>query len=120
MPVGKNSIKRVKNGGYSNVKTSAPDMENSTVIANISPEVVEKMISPLKEKTETAENSTKKVEKVKKSAPVSKKQSTEKKSTKAQNVNKNIQKEAKEVVSEKEDAGFVRFGLGDNLPSYLL
>ena len=31
MPVGKNSLKRVTNSGYSNVKTDAPDMENSTV-----------------------------------------------------------------------------------------
>ena len=30
MPIGKNSIKRVANNGYSAVKTSAPDMENST------------------------------------------------------------------------------------------
>ena len=32
MPVGKNSIKRVANNGYSNVKTEAPDMENSTEV----------------------------------------------------------------------------------------
>lgn len=31
MPIGKNAIKRVSNSGYSNVQTSAPDMENSTV-----------------------------------------------------------------------------------------
>ena len=31
MPIGKNSLKRVTNNGYSNVTTSAPDMENSTV-----------------------------------------------------------------------------------------
>lgn len=48
MPIGKNSIKRVANNGYSNVKTAAPDMENSTVIANPSPEVVEKMIPSAK------------------------------------------------------------------------
>ena len=29
MPIGKNAIKRVANNGYSNVKTTAPDMENS-------------------------------------------------------------------------------------------
>lgn len=38
MPIGKNAIKRVSNSGYSNVKTSAPDMENST-------EVVEKIVT---------------------------------------------------------------------------
>ena len=31
MPIGKNSIKRVANNGYSNLATSAPDMENSEV-----------------------------------------------------------------------------------------
>lgn len=44
MPIGKNSIKRVTNNGYSKVATKAPDMENSTVIANPSPEVIEVMI----------------------------------------------------------------------------
>ena len=44
MPIGKNSIKRVTNNGYSKVATKAPDMENSTVIANPAPEVVEVMI----------------------------------------------------------------------------
>ena len=32
MPIGKNSLKRVTNNGYSAVKTSAPDMENSSVL----------------------------------------------------------------------------------------
>lgn len=31
MPIGKNAIKRVSNNGYSNVKSTAPDMENSVV-----------------------------------------------------------------------------------------
>ena len=31
MPIGKNAIKRVSNNGYSNVKSEAPDMENSVV-----------------------------------------------------------------------------------------
>ena len=31
MPIGKNSIKRVMNSGYSKVKTTAPDMENSHI-----------------------------------------------------------------------------------------
>ena len=51
MPIGKNAIKRVENNGYSKVKTTAPDMENSHVIANISEEVMEKMVKPVEEKT---------------------------------------------------------------------
>ena len=31
MPIGKNSLKRVTNNGYSAVNTSAPDMENSEI-----------------------------------------------------------------------------------------
>ncbi len=51
MAIVKNAIKRVENNGYSNVKTAAPDMENSHVIANISEEVMEKMVKPVEEKT---------------------------------------------------------------------
>ena len=32
MPIGKNAISRVANNGYSNVKSTAPDMENSAVL----------------------------------------------------------------------------------------
>ena len=53
MPIGKNAIKRISNNGYSNVTTSAPDMENSVVNE-------EKEISP------------KKQDSAKKTAPVSK------------------------------------------------
>ena len=58
MPIGKNAIKRVENNGYSNVKTSAPDMENSNVIANLDPQVMEKMVAPVEQATEakTAKN----------------------------------------------------------------
>ena len=51
MPIGKNAIKRVENNGYSNVKTSAPDMENSNVIANLDPQVMEKMVAPVEQET---------------------------------------------------------------------
>ncbi len=47
MPIGKNAIKRVENNGYSKVKTSAPDMENSNVIANPDPQTIEKMVTPV-------------------------------------------------------------------------
>ena len=53
MPIGKNAIKRISNNGYSNVTTSAPDMENSVVNE-------EKEIAPKKQET------------AKKTAPVSK------------------------------------------------
>ena len=50
MPIGKNAIKRVENNGYSKVKTTAPDMENSHVIANPSEEVMEKLVAPVEKK----------------------------------------------------------------------
>ncbi len=52
MPIGKNAIKRVENNGYSKVQTSAPDMENSNVIANLDPQVMEKMVAPVEQATE--------------------------------------------------------------------
>lgn len=87
MSVGKNAIKRVSNNGYSNVKTVAPDMENSHVIANPSEEVVEKLVKPVEEKT-------------------AKKKTADKKTT------------TKITVAKKD--GFERFGLGDDMPYYLL
>ena len=51
MAIGKNAIKRVENNGYSKVQTTAPDMENSSVIANPNPQVTEKIISPVEKAT---------------------------------------------------------------------
>ncbi|MBQ8319277.1 MAG: hypothetical protein IJY11_02185 [Clostridia bacterium] len=39
MAIGKNAIKRVENNGYSKVKTTAPDMENSAVVTPVEEEV---------------------------------------------------------------------------------
>lgn len=102
MPIGKNSIKRVKNSGYSNVKTSAPDMENSTVVANPSPEVIEKMIPSAKKL------SPKKTETKKKSETKSKKQTAPKAEI------------SEKAESAHEKDGFIRFSLGCDLPDYLL
>lgn len=93
MPIGKNSIKRVANNGYSRVASAAPDMENSTVIANPSPEVVEVMI-PSSEKISPKKNAAKK--------PAAKKT--------AKNVEKPGQKAA---------VGYVNLG-GGELPVHLL
>lgn len=98
MPVGKNSIKRVTNNGYSKVASKAPDMENSTVIANPSPEVVEIMI-PSSEKTAPKKAVAKKPATAKK--PVEKK-----KAPKA------------EEASVRSTEGYVN--LGGELPIYLL
>lgn len=93
MPIGKNAIKRVENNGYSNVKTSAPDMENSNVIANVDTQVMEKMVAPVEKATE--EKATKK--------PVAKK--TPAKKTACKKATKNA---------------FERVSFGEDMPYYLL
>ena len=50
MSIGKSAIKRVENNGYSKVKTAAPDMQNSHVIAAPAEEVTEKLIAPIEAK----------------------------------------------------------------------
>ncbi len=52
MPIGKNAIKRVENNGYSNVKTEAPDMVNSTVIGATSEQVMNMVESQVENKVE--------------------------------------------------------------------
>ena len=96
MPVGKNSIKRVTNNGYSKVATKAPDMENSTVIANPSPEVIEVMI-PSGEKIAPKKPASK---------PAAKKPAAKKAEPKP------------EKSSERNGEGYTN--LGGDLPIYLL
>lgn len=59
MSVGKNAIKRVANDGYSNVKSSAPDMENSNVINNPDPQVTEKLVQPIEKSGAKKKSATK-------------------------------------------------------------
>lgn len=75
MPIGKNAIKRVENNGYSKVKSTAPDMENSEVVVAVepAPTVVEFVPAPVKsaEKKPAAKKPTAKKPAAKK-APVKK------------------------------------------------
>ena len=98
MPIGKNAIKRVENNGYSNVKTSAPDMENSHVIAKPDEQVVEKMIAPVEKKT-AAKAPAKK--------PAAKKTPAKKPAVKA-------------APASKAKDGFIRVSFGEDMPYYLL
>ncbi len=91
MAIGKNAIKRVENNGYSNVKTSAPDMENSNVIAKPDEQVVEKLIAPVEKAT---------AKKTAKKAPA-KKPAVKKNASKAKD-------------------GFVKVSFGEDMPYYLL
>ena len=96
MPIGKNSLKRVTNNGYSSVKTTAPDMENSEIVTEKAPtteKVAEKTstktTTTVKTATKTAttkstaksepKNTAKKTEKTETKTPV--KKTTEKTAT---------------------------------------
>jgi hypothetical protein len=125
MPIGKNAIKRVSNNGYSNVKTTAPDMENSEVVEKI--QVVEK-------KSTTPKATTKKVTKAveakkptpkqaekkpqEKKAPSTPKKSMEKEPDFAPV--KTAEKVVKKSETQTQKQDFQRFSLGDDLPYYLL
>ena len=93
MPVGKNSLKRVTNNGYSKVEAKAPDMENSEVV------------TPAEPKEEAKEISVKTAPK-KNTAPKTKKPATPKPKI--------------EKAEPKRPDGFARFGLGQDLPVHLL
>ena len=98
MPIGKNAIKRVENNGYSNVKTSAPDMENSNVIANPDVQVIDKLISPLEKAT---------AKKAPAKKPAAKKTTAKKPAVKAA-----------PKAPAKDD--FARVEVGESMPYYLL
>lgn len=100
MPIGKNAIKRVENNGYSNVKTSAPDMENSHVIAKPDEQVVEKLIAPVEKAT--AAKTTKPNTKAPAKAPAKKAAAP------------------KAAVKKTVKNGFNRVSFGEDLPYYLL
>lgn len=114
MPIGKNAINRVKNNGYSNVETSAPDMENS-VIANPDPQVVEVLVKPVEEKTSKKAPAKKPCAKKAEDAPVAAAPAPApaKAPVKKAPVKKTVKK-------APEQDGFARVELGASMPYYLL
>ena len=115
MPIGKNSIKRVANNGYSNVKTSAPDMENSTVPAeapSASPSAAPKKTAPKKAGASAAKTGAKKTAGARSTvkAAASSAPSTGKKSVKPVPVSNN----------DKTLESKPYFNIGDDIPVYLL
>ena len=103
MPIGKNAIKRVSNGGYSNVQTSAPDMENSTIAkAEETP------------KTEAPKVEAPKAQAPKIEAPATTPEVAPKKTAPKKTAKKPVKK------SEPTKQGFVHLAIGDDLPYYLL
>ena len=119
MPIGKNSIKRVNNG-YSKVKTSAPDMENSTVIAKPDAQVENVIIKEVEKKT-AAKKAPAKITAEKK--PAAKKEADKKSAVKGgakPTAKKEAAKKAPSLKEEKKADGFEKFSLGCDLPTYLL
>ena len=96
MPIGKNSLKRVKNNGYSEIVCEAPDMENS---------------SPVEEVTKKSP--------AKKTGCGAKKKSAPKKSAPAKSV-ASEPVTATEPDAEEKRAGFARTEIGSDMPYYLL
>lgn len=90
MPIGKNAIKRVSSSGYSNVQSSAPDMENSTV-AEVKAEEAPKVEAPAVATEVVASEAPKKAKKT-----------------------------AKKTVKAPKKQDFEHIAIGDDLPIYLL
>ena len=137
MPIGKNAIKRVENNGYSKVKTSAPDMENSHVIAAPDKQVVEKLVAPVEKATAakkataskpaaktTAKTTAKSSAKPAAKAPAKETTKTPVKATKkgsagSSSVKKTTAQKTVTKPVEKKN-GFARVELGSSMPYYLL
>lgn len=108
MPIGKNSIKRVSNNGYSKVKAEAPDMENSEIIAEKKP-VAKKTTKVQAEKTAP------KKAPVKKAAP---KKSMEKEPDFSPVKTAEKLTKKSEEAPKRQGNGYIN--LGGELPYYLL
>lgn len=122
MPIGKNAIKRVSNNGYSKVATSAPDMENSTIVKEATKKETPEKAAPVSNKTtaKKAEPKKKSAEKAK-TTPKKEVKPTKKAPTKAPKT-----KAAPTPVSKNEQKNDTRvlnngcINIGGEMPIYLL
>ena len=126
MPIGKNSIKRVTNNGYSKVKTTAPDMENSTEIKEIKKDTAPEKKTANKPSTKKAAKKKASNESAeKKTAPKAETKAAPKNSTKKPPVKKSVisapsPETLNAFAEDNRPDGFVRSPLGSDLPIYLL
>ena len=113
MPIGKNALKRVSNNGYSAVKSTAPDMENSEVVAKPEQEQPKKKTTSAKSapKAKTAKSEKK---------PVEKKSEPEKKAPAKVKAEKPVESKVENTEEVTRPDGFIRTALGDDMPIYLL
>ncbi len=125
MPIGKNSIKRVVNNGYSKIESTAPDMENSTVEKKLPKEEkkspAKRKAAPKAEEAKTAKKApTAKAAKKApsdKSAPKAKADATEKEEPKPENKAQNQTENKNPDLISGEN---IKVSVGDKMPNYLL
>ena len=119
MPIGKNSIKRVENSGYSKVETAAPDMENSTVVSEKNEKTAKKPATTKKTEKKPTANTEKKpaAKKAPSKNTTETKAPAKKPAKKTSTAPKSTPKKADEVA---ERDGFVRYAFGEDLPVHLL
>ena len=117
MPIGKNAIKRISNNGYSNVQTTAPDMENSVVEEKIevkkeAPKKKEASTTKAKQKTEAPKKA------LTKKAPTAPKKSMETEPDFSPVKTAEVVTKKADKSKERQGDGYVN--LGGELPYYLL
>ena len=117
MPIGKNAIKRVENNGYSNVASSAPDMENSIVAE---PALSEQKAAPAAaaETLPEAKMTSAEPAKRRRGRPVKEKPVKEETADASPTVGAPKRRTAKAAKNEKN--GFERVELGGEMPYWLL
>ena len=131
MPIGKNSLKRVTNNGYSSVKTSAPDMENSEIVSEVkttTPKTTAPAKSAPKKPASTAKKteSAKPAEKKPENKPAAKKPPAKSTAKSAPKVSATTIPAPAEVVMAVVDPGKKDNGeksycnIGDKMPHFLL
>ena len=125
MPIGKNALKRVSNNGYSKVSVSAPDMEHSEII-DIKEEKAPKTAEP-KKAASSPKNTAKKTESKKPEKPlgtpevkIADAKAAPKKNNAPKAKKPALEKPAIKELESSHPDGFVRYGLGEDLPEHLL
>ena len=121
MPIGKNALKRVSNNGYSKVNTSAPDMEHSEIALDKA-----EPIEAVSHKASPKRNTTPKEKKPSVKKPATEKAVSKKVEKKpAVKIEEKLTDKAENKLEDKHEEithpdGFVRYGVGENLPAHLL
>ena len=119
MAIGKNAISRISNNGYSNVKTTAPDMENSAVVEEKKPPV-KKTVAKATPKTapKTTNSAPKKAPA--RTTPKSAPKATPKKVAPKKSLEKELELAPVKVATRIAGKECEYFGIGEELPIYLL